>query len=179
MLVQLNRHVRVVPYQYSTSNRNHTSCIQLQRQLFLISILHQTATDYYIPISRRSCSLSVFYIKPQPYDRLSAWYGGCSLSVFYIKPQPMTCAACGSTVVPYQYSTSNRNIIYATCVVSRLFLISILHQTATERQVDVGTRELFLISILHQTATIKNIHDERIKLFLISILHQTATIQEL
>ena len=33
--------------------------------LFLISILHQTATVNYERANSRSCSLSVFYIKPQ------------------------------------------------------------------------------------------------------------------
>ena len=55
----------VVPYQYSTSKRNMRNMFQTLDRLFLISILHQTATLQYIQCFRRSCSLSVFYIKPQ------------------------------------------------------------------------------------------------------------------
>ena len=99
--------------------------------LFLISILHQTATMNLAQIEIESCSLSVFYIKPQLVEgngdgedrcSLSVFYikpqlnkntysciKSCSLSVFYIKPQHARCSRKDQTVVPYQYSTSNRN----------------------------------------------------------------------
>ena len=59
-----------------------------------------------------------------------------------------------------------------------LFLISILHQTATERERISPHFVLFLISILHQTATLNSIVSSAFELFLISILHQTATTRE-
>ena len=55
------------------------------------------------------CSLSVFYIKPQPQHDTSLNRKGCSLSVFYIKPQHGRARPENIPVVPYQYSTSNRN----------------------------------------------------------------------
>ena len=121
--------------------------------LFLISILHQTATVpqlmlllkccslsvFYIKpqrkqiadITSQSCSLSVFYIKPQRGRKPVATPSGCSLSVFYIKPQLRVWRAVCKTVVPYQYSTSNRNLRETETAKTKLFLISILHQTAT------------------------------------------------
>ena len=55
----------VVPYQYSTSNRNVAGTVFFQMLLFLINILHQTATLACRKLSLLSCSLSIFYIKPQ------------------------------------------------------------------------------------------------------------------
>ena len=77
----------VVPYQYSTSNRNYNEEVELPKGLFLISILHQTATNSCGYCSRDGCSLSVFYIKPQRTGGVGCLCLGCSLSVFYIKPQ--------------------------------------------------------------------------------------------
>ena len=121
----------VVPYQYSTSNRNRWAYYCSTVWLFLINILHQTATGLRRGRGSSCCSLSIFYIKPQPvagYNTLSAscslsiFYikpqrgglsgsqgGGCSLSIFYIKPQLRPARDARDVVVPYQYSTSNRN----------------------------------------------------------------------
>ena len=121
----------VVPYQYSTSNRNSPEEFQNSFELFLINILHQTATHRSLSFANCCCSLSIFYIKPQPNDVPLLAPFGCSLSIFYIKPQPWfihhvrrnSCSLSifyikpqlffywlfPSFVVPYQYSTSNRN----------------------------------------------------------------------
>ena len=125
------RHPSVVPYQYSTSNRNSLSSDKERNKLFLISILHQTATSTTQPFTIQCCSLSVFYIKPQlqlaflvicfvvpyQYSTSNRNYAvaepraahRCSLSVFYIKPQLLGYSIYNQDVVPYQYSTSNRN----------------------------------------------------------------------
>ena len=79
---------------------------------------------------------------------------GCSLSVFYIKPQQLGSPCRRGRVVPYQYSTSNRNLIITQIAFEKLFLISILHQTATLALMTLPMYMLFLISILHQTATV-------------------------
>ena len=100
-----------------------------------------------------SCSLSVFYIKPQLSPAVSARITCCSLSVFYIKPQHRRLSSVSNRVVPYQYSTSNRNYGSRPFALVRLFLISILHQTATLSRAMTARTLLFLISILHQTAT--------------------------
>ncbi len=55
------------------------------------------------------CSLSVFYIKPQQGFVENKNNICCSLSVFYIKPQLQGSRIWSFFVVPYQYSTSNRN----------------------------------------------------------------------
>ena len=77
-----------------------------------------------------------------------------------------------------------------------LFLINILHQTATVRRAGINTELLFLINILHQTATSichkkSNCRQYSTSnrnylllvqlvnvLFLINILHQTATTRQ-
>ncbi len=79
-------------------------------------------------------------------------------------------------VVPYQYSTSNRNQQIQPAPDCQLFLISILHQTATKKELENKGLKLFLISILHQTATCTPAEFHQVWLFLISILHQTATL---
>ena len=56
-------------------------------------------------------------------------------------------------VVSYFHFTSNHNIRLFRHRFIRLFLISILHQTTTNRQLHIAVPELFLISILHQTTT--------------------------
>ena len=121
------------------------------------------------------CSLSVFYIKPQHILKLFYTFASCSLSVFYIKPQLYAIYDVVCSVVPYQYSTSNRNRSPRYASKLLLFLISILHQTATTTLSTLTVPVLFLISILHQTATISRSSFTWTKLFLISILHQTAT----
>ena len=125
-------HMIVVPYQYSTSNRNRCWSRHSCQQLFLISILHQTATKIRAALRKHKLFLISILHQTATEPRPHSLYYRCSLSVFYIKPQHFLAHFLHRQVVPYQYSTSNRNIIYATCVVSRLFLISILHQTATK-----------------------------------------------
>ena len=129
MLVMLS--CSVVPYQYSTSNRNHnTPCLDVEA-LFLISILHQTATP--APLNKAEARLFLISILHQTATGLSrsASLRSCSLSVFYIKPQQLFIVVFSLMVVPYQYSTSNRNWGAARFARGMLFLISILHQTAT------------------------------------------------
>ena len=191
-----SRSDRVVPYQYSTSNRNKFLPPITKLSLFLINILHQTATSrvswkkalmlFLINILHQtatfrapsppviSCSLSIFYIKPQPGKAGDRRYRRCSLSIFYIKPQlpgwstdtqliPYQYSTSNRNhntyffktpkVVPYQYSTSNRNRTFVDLQGILLFLINILHQTATRRCCSCCWSMLFLINILHQTAT--------------------------
>ena len=233
----------VVPYQYSTSNRNGDAVGIYAVRLFLINILHQTATSrsflfraaklFLISILHQTatatlacrpspcCSLSVFYIKPQHNVPSVRTRLGCSLSVFYIKPQrgarqPDDPLRCSLSVFYIKPQRRRRRLSSA----SRLFLISILHQTATYTILFSGVFSLFLISILHQTATRKfskttstgcslsifyikpqreviatfpstvvpyqystsnrnhdGCHTWMFRLFLINILHQTATLE--
>ena len=100
----------VVPYQYSTSNRNYG----------VDDLLGGNVVPYQYSTSNRNCDITV-------------------------------CLA--QLVVPYQYSTSNRNNNIMIREQIELFLISILHQTATVVEIQYFILLLFLISILHQTAT--------------------------
>ena len=79
----------VVPYQYSTSNRNLSLLNISVMKLFLINILHQTATYEDYLKAKQGCSLSIFYIKPQLFALFAMKQTRCSLSIFYIKPQPI------------------------------------------------------------------------------------------
>ena len=56
-------------------------------------------------------------------------------------------------VVSYFNSTSNHNLFTSVSRRVSLFLISILHQTTTDRDKFLAMSKLFLISILHQTTT--------------------------
>ena len=59
----------------------------------------------------------------------------------------------GRIVVSYRNSTSNHNRTKITTQTSRLYLIEILHQTTTDREVGNWNIQLYLIEILHQTTT--------------------------
>ena len=166
----------VVPYQYSTSNRNLALAIFAEYALFLINILHQTATSRWFFSATRSCSLSIFYIKPQH-------PGSSALNLIVVPYQYSTSnrnydkeETVVRVVVPYQYSTSNRNRRFPSVPFHLLFLINILHQTATTTCCLPLRMMLFLINILHQTATRQQQTCREQRLFLINILHQTATI---
>ena len=75
-------------YFNSTSNHNQGCQQRVARQLFLISILHQTTTSSRCALRSVCCFLFQFYIKPQP-RRWNRWNGiRCFLFQFYIKPQP-------------------------------------------------------------------------------------------
>ena len=100
---------RVVSYRNSTSNHNTGDGFPVSSTLYLIEILHQTTTISSPIVTRLSCILSKFYIKPQPWTVVLFWYfvlylieilhqtttrrnvkrssRCCILSKFYIKPQ--------------------------------------------------------------------------------------------
>ena len=100
--------------------------------LYLIEILHQTTTA----------------------RRRSASNAGCILSKFYIKPQQLTPYRQPGEVVSYRNSTSNHNGMTRPAKTNELYLIEILHQTTTRRNVKRSPDRLYLIEILHQTTTI-------------------------
>ena len=143
----------VVSYRNSTSNHNLQPSILAVRLLYLIEILHQTTTRLPILLLLRSCILSKFYIKPQPFARVRE-----SLKV-----------------VSYRNSTSNHNSGVGVNATMSLYLIEILHQTTTTMQFRCLGFQLYLIEILHQTTTPKQRRRRRSRLYLIEILHQTTT----
>ena len=122
-----------------------------------------------------SCSLSIFYIKPQPNNYVKILEGSCSLSIFYIKPQRPVHGDGHPPVVPYQYSTSNRNVQTADFRVDAVVPYQYSTSNRNCRVDGTPSIELFLINILHQTATFLRQEEVGRWLFLINILHQTAT----
>ena len=103
------RSLQVVSYRNSTSNHNGDPTAIAQNMLYLIEILHQTTT----------LDLAVKTIR------------GCILSKFYIKPQRQPVVLTFQNVVSYRNSTSNHNNSDGYPVVTKLYLIEILHQTTT------------------------------------------------
>ncbi len=78
--------------------------------------------------------------------------------------------------VVYHYNpTSNRNYCPAVCKGRALYIIIILHQTATALMVSTSGAMLYIIIILHQTATVYGMLLKYSLLYIIIILHQTAT----
>ena len=122
----------VVSYRNSTSNHNSARPASAPPVLYLIEILHQTTTPFFIHCFLCRCILSKFYIKPQPIPERVAALRRCILSKFYIKPQlqialPLRTAGCILSkfyikpqlsrgrhyfrrVVSYRNSTSNHNV---------------------------------------------------------------------
>ena len=100
------------------------------------------------------CILSKFYIKPQPYTRLSLRSRCCILSKFYIKPQPCHSCFIFRFVVSYRNSTSNHNMNHGALADEAV----VSYRNSTSNHNLFGTNvlynELYLIEILHQTTTI-------------------------
>ena len=101
--------VSVVYHLHPTSNRNENVITTFVKRLYIIFILHQTATG--------SPPLS-------PSAR-------CISSSSYIKPQPRHQAGTRSEVVYHLHPTSNRNPNSLETLGAVLYIIFILHQTAT------------------------------------------------
>ena len=79
--------------------------------------------------------------------------------------------------VVYHYNpTSNRNKVLVPKDPKKLYIIIILHQTATEMYFGDVFGVLYINIILHQTATMSAGDVRRSKLYIIIILHQTATV---
>ena len=80
------------------------------------------------------------------------------------------------TGVVYHYNpTSNRNGRGSFRAEVVLYIIIILHQTATSVYIAPAAYWLYIIIILHQTATIEAFEKAKCRLYIIIILHQTAT----
>ena len=77
--------------------------------LYLIEILHQTTTCAIDCIVRRSCILSKFYIKPQPYAQRANVPTVVSYRNSTSNHNYMGCPAQTANVVSYRNSTSNHN----------------------------------------------------------------------
>ena len=82
---------------------------------------------------------------------------------------------CAGGVVYHYNPTSNRNTEDVWERFCRLYIIIILHQTATLVLPYLSVRMLYIIIILHQTATWAQMYCIDGGLYIIIILHQTAT----
>ena len=80
------------------------------------------------------------------------------------------------TVVYHYNPTSNRNAHNLFIFRLSLYIIIILHQTATNLADVLDGSTLYIIIILHQTATVHPLTKKHRQLYIIIILHQTATI---
>ena len=164
--------------------------------LYLIEILHQTTTVQRIAHPCDSCILSKFYIKPQQsrsqyhLDRVVSYRN--STSNHNIESFRSLC----HRVVSYRNSTSNHNTGDGFPVSSTLYLIEILHQTTTRRNVKRSSRCCILSKFyikpqpMDDKEYLRNVVSYRNStsnhntkwcapvtppLYLIEILHQTTT----
>ena len=143
--------------------------------MYLIEILHQTTTEWQVRLHEELLYLIEILHQTTTSGYRRLLISGCILSKFYIKPQPFTVTYLSEIVVSYRNSTSNHNTIPQLAIASRLYLIEILHQTTTVRNVCVASVMLYLIEILHQTTTLNGVSSFAPLLYLIEILHQTTT----
>ena len=149
----VGRSLPVVSSYHPTSNRNLNWFLVFHAVLYLLIILHQTATPIHSISQQAGCIFLSSYIKPQ-------LYVASSLSVL---------------VVSSYHPTSNRNLLIVFITVVLLYLLIILHQTATIYPCYGVLEGLYLLIILHQTATFGVGLGVRRSLYLLIILHQTAT----
>ena len=141
-------------------------------ELFLIFILHQTTTIDDNKSKRKSCFLSLFYIKPQQYKPfttknhgcfLSLFYikpqriertytldKGCFLSLFYIKPQHLIGNNWLDIVVSYLYSTSNHNL--QTLSATSAGVVSYLYSTSNHNKLFQIKCVKTVVSYLYSTS---------------------------
>ena len=87
---------------------------------------------------------------------MGLWFSmRCIFLSSYIKPQPCSLWWTNRRVVSSYHPTSNRNLIVFRFHSDKLYLLIILHQTATANPEDSRVRRLYLLIILHQTATFR------------------------
>jgi len=146
-------------------------------RLYLIEILHQTTTCGWRRLLTSGCILSKFYIKPQQTHARIRRYQVVSYRNSTSNHNMIVEAIGKEYVVSYRNSTSNHNELPCLLCFYMLYLIEILHQTTTAREVIQSLRLLYLIEILHQTTTFNFRPKASPMLYLIEILHQTTTCQ--
>ena len=102
----------------------------------------------------------------------------CILSKFYIKPQQCAIDCIVRRVVSYRNSTSNHNDKNKNK--QRNVVVSYRNSTSNHNLEWTATKPelLYLIEILHQTTTRRNVKRSPGSLYLIEILHQTTTIRD-
>ena len=150
---RLLKYLLVVLYLSSTSNHNKTQRPHYHVMLCYIFLLHQTTTKRPYTLTKRSCVISFFYIKPQQPIRHAIMMLGCVISFFYIKPQPSVAARTRPSVVLYLSSTSNHNKKANKLHLTQVVLY--LSSTSNHNSVSISNAKFGLcyIFLLHQTTT--------------------------
>ena len=145
--------VDVVYHLHPTSNRNVARVDTVLPWLYIIFILHQTATWPPTRKTWRSCISSSSYIKPQRNAIRRYTSSGCISSSSYIKPQLLRKYVSELEVVYHLHPTSNRN--KALYFISSPSVVYHLHPTSNRNMLHRGVEDiwLYIIFILHQTAT--------------------------
>ena len=101
----------------------------------------------------RCCIIFLFYIKPQQEEPRSDEGERCIIFLFYIKPQPTRIIAFMGGVVLYFYSTSNHNLESSQGVSMNVVLYFYSTSNHNEDLIFSSFSRLYYISILHQTTT--------------------------
>ena len=115
----------------STSNHNFCWVAESFGVLYFLSLLHQTTTKRHGFVEDASCISFLFYIKPQLTRRIMVR---------------------GRVVFPFS-STSNHNHYQDLKNYTKLYFLSLLHQTTTDNTMPYLSDELYFLSLLHQTTT--------------------------
>ena len=146
----------VVSYRNSTSNHNYKVTYDFVPKLYLIEILHQTTTQFFV--GHLFCRLYLIEILHQTTTTsiIQRRSERCILSKFYIKPQLLFCCFAQFYVVSYRNSTSNHN--YGPRRRLPAGVVSYRNSTSNHngKVLDGVRRRLYLIEILHQTTTMLN-----------------------
>ena len=165
----------VVSYRNSTSNHNPSAAYTPVLWLYLIEILHQTTTAFFVYCFLRRCILSKFYIKPQLFIDTSPSPICCILSKFYIKPQLKVIHCLQSRVVSYRNSTSNHNRRAGHWLQG--WVVSYRNSTSNHNAGGGNARGCAVVSYRNSTSNHNRVPIawSVLKLYLIEILHQTTT----
>ena len=136
-----------------TSNRNIRAAFALDKLLYIVLFLHQTATiGLSVYISTR-CISFYSYIKPQHWVCTNADPLSCISFYSYIKPQPRCASWYCCRVVYRSIPTSNRNLL--TWLSSPWLVVyrSIPTSNRNSRNTIPPLLQLYIVLFLHQTAT--------------------------
>ena len=147
----------VVYHLHPTSNRNTNTVLVSSKRLYIIFILHQTATWYCK--STHNIWLYIIFILHQTATQacFKSMALSCISSSSYIKPQHIVDKANFLLVVYHLHPTSNRN--GALKIYSFDEVVYHLHPTSNRNKYPSGYsfETLYIIFILHQTATYRTL----------------------
>ena len=138
---------------FPTSNRNFIMSKKISLKLYILSFLHQTATLIHNCILQGSCISYLSYIKPQLARDFFLSISGCISYLSYIKPQPIAASNNQANVVYLIFPTSNRNL-KSRYSQSRIVVYLIFPTSNRNSSLLVlNMVKLYILSFLHQTAT--------------------------